>query len=60
MWNPKGYRMLQSDMMSAAKRLEENNITNPMNSPNGCWFAGDVDMAIFARLGRKAKKTGWV
>jgi len=59
MWNPKGYRMLQSEVMSAAKRLEKN-IANPMNIPNGCWFAGDVDMAIFACLGRKAKKPGWV
>jgi len=48
MWNPEGYRMLQSDVMCAAKRLEENNIANPMNSSNGYWFAGDVDMAIFA------------
>jgi len=48
--------MLPSDVMSAAKRLEENNIANPMNSPNGCWFAGDVDMAIFACLGRQANK----
>ena len=49
--------MLPSDVMSAAKRLEENNIANPMNSPNGCWFACDVEIAIFACLGRQANKT---
>lgn len=59
-WNPRGYRVLQSDVMRAAKQLEENNIPNPMNRLNGCWFAGDVDMAIFACLQRKAKKTGRV
>lgn len=59
-WNPIGYRMLQSDVMRAAKHLEENNIANPMNRSNGCWFAGDVDMAIFACLQHKAKKPGWV
>ena len=58
-WNPKGYRMLQSDVMDAAKRLEENNIANPMLRSNGRWFAGDVDMAIFACLQRNAKKPGW-
>ena len=50
MWNHKGYRMLQSDVMRAAKRLEENNIANPMNRSNGCWFADDVDIAIFVCL----------
>jgi len=49
--------MLQSDVIRAAKRLEKNSIANPMNIPNGCWFAGDVDIAIFACLQRKAKKT---
>jgi len=59
-WNPRGYRVLQSDVMRAAKQLEENNIPNPMNRSNGCWFAGDVDLAIFACLQRKTEKTGWV
>jgi hypothetical protein len=55
MWNPKGYMMLQSDVMRAAKSLEENNIANPMNRSNGCWFAGDVDMTIFVCLQRQVK-----
>ncbi len=59
-WNPKGYRMLQSDVMRAARRLEENNIANLMNSSNGCRSAGDVYMVIFTCLQRKAKKSGWV
>ena len=52
--------MIQSEVMSAVRRLEEINISNPMNRANGCWFAGDVDMAIFACLQRKVKKPGWV
>jgi hypothetical protein len=59
-WNARGYRLLQVDVMSAAKNLEENAIGNPMNRPNGRWFAADVDMAVFAFLQRKRKSCGWV
>jgi len=56
----KGYKLFQKDVIEIAKLLQENHIPNPINRPNGCWFAGDVDMAIFACLQRKAKKPGWV
>jgi hypothetical protein len=45
--------------MNAAKNLEENGMKNPMNRPNGRWFAADVDMAVFALLQRKKRSCGW-
>jgi len=59
-WDAKGYRLLQADVMKVAKALTESQVHNPMNRPDGRWYAADVDMAIFAHLQRQAKKDGWV
>jgi hypothetical protein len=56
----KGYRKLHSETMQIARLLEANKKLNPMERPDGKWYAGDVDMAIFASIQRKNRKPSWV
>ena len=59
-WDPRGYRLLVSDVILAAKVLEENQIRNPISRPDGKWYAADVDMAVFACLQVRVQARGWV
>ncbi len=45
-----GYRRWAADSMTIARFLENHSIKNPMDRAQGAWFAGDVDMAVFAEL----------
>ncbi len=50
-WHPltrDGYRCLSHDCLKIASKLQECGIQNPLNRPNGRWFAADVEMALFA------------
>jgi hypothetical protein len=49
-FNTEGYEQLVKDCATIADALEKAAISNPMNRPNNIWFAGDVDMALFAYL----------
>jgi hypothetical protein len=44
-----GYRCLSSDCIKIARKLRECGVRNPMNRPEGEWFAADVEMGLFAR-----------
>lgn len=48
-----GYAELADDLAMLARALEANAIPNPRDRPNGRWFAGDVDMALFAWVRRE-------
>jgi hypothetical protein len=43
-----GYCRLQKDTISAARKLEQADVFNPMARPGGRWYAADVDMAVYA------------
>jgi len=43
-----GYRCLSQDCLKIADKLRECGVKNPMNRPDDTWFAGDVEMALFA------------
>jgi hypothetical protein len=45
-----GYGQWSAESAAAARHLEHCAVRNPMGRPGGAWFAGDVDMAIFACL----------
>jgi hypothetical protein len=47
---PSGYEEFASDCLGIGKTLEKQKIYNPMNRAKGRWFAGDVEMALFAHL----------
>lgn len=59
-WNEKGYKNLCDDVMEIAKSLVKNGIRNPVQRAGGKWFAADIDMAVFAYLQHRAKKSGWL
>ena len=50
-----GYKLLYIDVSHAAQALQMAKIYNPMKRSEGRWYAGDVDMAIFAFI----KKDSW-
>jgi hypothetical protein len=43
-----GYCRLQKDAINAAHALERAGVFNPMQRPDGRWYAADIDMAVYA------------
>jgi hypothetical protein len=45
-----GYCQYAFNASKIARFLETNSIGNPMQRSQGAWFAGDVDMALYAKI----------
>ncbi|QJW97758.1 hypothetical protein [Frigoriglobus tundricola] len=46
--SPEGYGDYAADCLRVASRLRLERVENPMSRVENAWFAGDVDMAVFA------------
>jgi hypothetical protein len=51
-YNARGYRLYCEDCLAIARALQDLRVSNPMERPDGAWFASDVDMALYAWLSR--------
>ena len=49
-FTPLGYRAFAADCAAIAIALAKLHIENPIVRPSKQWFAGDIDMALFAHL----------
>ena len=49
-FTPTGYQAFATDCATIATALADQHIENPIVRPSKQWFAGDIDMALFAHL----------
>jgi hypothetical protein len=49
-FDPEGYALFALDCLSLSDNLQNGQIKNPRNRPNGAWFAADVEGALFVHV----------